>query len=108
MEEKKQEDIVVAEHNKDDKSLGITKSRSLNRYAILDSISEEIDLVTLDMGEQIEDDIVVEIRKAKAASSGVVELMKTLKTRKKCPINKRNKAKKSSSTSEGQCCSPSI
>ena len=108
MEEKKQEDIVVAEHNKDDKSLGITKSRSLNRYAILDSISEEIDLVTLDMGEQIEDDIVVEIRKAKATSSGVVELMKTLKTKKKGPINKRNKAKKSSSTSKGQCCSPSI
>ena len=42
----------------------------------------------MDMGEQIDDDIVVEIRKAKVASAGVVELMRTLKPQKKGPIDK--------------------
>ena len=60
------------------------------------------------MGEQIEDDIVVETRKAKVASAGVVKLMKTLKLRKKGSINKGKKGKTWSVALGSQCCSPSI
>ena len=75
----------------EDKSQGSAKAGSLNRYAILNLMNEEIDLAVMDMGEQIEDDIVVEIRKTRVAAAGVVELMKTLKPQKKGPIDKGKK-----------------
>ena len=71
-----------------DKPLISAKLGSINRYAILDSITEEIDSATLDSVEQLEQDIVVGIKKAKAALLGVADLMKTLKPKKKDLIDK--------------------
>ena len=59
------------------------KSESTNRYAILDSILEEINSGYFDHMELIEEDMVVETRKARVVSYGIVDLMKTLKPRKK-------------------------
>ena len=84
------------------------KSESTNRYAILDSILKETDSGYFDHIELIEEDMVVETRKARAVSYGIVDLMKTLKPRKKGLIDKRKKAKASSTTSGGQSLTPSL
>ena len=93
-EKKKEvEKVVVA------KAVKIAKAGSLNRYAILDSITQEKGTAILDSMEQIEGDI--EPRKARAASQGVADLMKTLKPKKKGPIDK-GKVKAGSTALRGQ------
>ena len=76
----------------------IAKARSLNRYAILDLITEEMETAILDSMEQIEEDI--KPRKAKAASQRVIDLMKALKLKKKGLIDK-GKAKAGSTALRG-------
>ena len=56
-----------------------SKLRSFNRFAILDSIVEETKSLSSDLVEQGEEKMVVCPRKARAASSGVADLMKFLK-----------------------------
>ena len=81
------------------KAVKIAKAGSLNRYTILDSITKEKGTPILDSMEQIEGDI--EPRKARAASHGVADLMKTLKPKKKGPIDK-GKVKAGSTALRGQ------
>ena len=109
-EEKKEEETKGVEKKKDkeDQSQGSAKAGSLNRYAILNSMSEENDLTATDMGEQRKDDNVAETRKARVAAAGVAKLMKTLKPRKKGPIDKKKKGKAGSTASGGQSHSPSL
>ena len=106
--EAKQMEAEQKKKDKEDKSQGSEKAGSLNRYAILYSMSEETELAAMDMGKQIADDIVVETRKARVAASGVAELMKTLKPRKKAPIDKGKTGKAGSTASGGQLRSPSL
>ena len=84
------------------------KSGSLNRYVILDSVIKETKSISSDPVEQIEENIIVGCRKARAASSGVADLMKSLKPRKKGPIDKGNKVKAGSSVLGGQSLSHSL
>ena len=51
--------------------------------------------------ELIEEDVVMETRKARAVAFRVADLMKYLKLRKKDPIDKGKKVKAGSSTSRG-------
>ena len=102
--EKKEEEKVEVEQKKNDKevkSQGSDKAGSLNRYAILDTMSEEMDPTAMDTGKQIEDNFVVKTKKARVAAAGVAELMKTLKPRKKGPIDKGKMGKAGSTASEG-------
>ena len=66
----------------------------MNRFAILESVDSE-DISVHSMVEVVEDnakmvveDFCVEPRKLRAASAGVAELMKTLKPKKKGPVDK--------------------
>ena len=60
---------------------------SLNRFAILDSV-EEPELTIEDHEEIDEEQVFVEPRKVRAAVSGMADLMKSLKAKKKGPIDK--------------------
>ena len=66
----------------------------MNRFAILESVdSEDISVhsmveVAEDNAKMVEKDFCVEPRKLRAASAGVKELMKTLKPKKKGPVDK--------------------
>ena len=82
---------------------GNDKSGSINKFATLNSIAEE----ETEYEDQLGDEMIVGAGKARAAASGVVELMKTLKPKKKGQIDKGRKAK-ASNASAGQCLSTSI
>ena len=56
----------------------------------------------------MEEDIVGETRKARAASLGVANLMKTLKPKKKGPIDKGKKGRAGFTATGGQSSSPSL
>ena len=58
---------------------------SLNRFALLDSV-EESELTIED-----EEQVFVEPKKVRAAASGVADLMKSLKPKKKVPDKARQK-----------------
>ena len=62
---------------------------------------EETNSVLFDQVEQLEEDTIVETRKARAASSGIADLVKTLKSGRKGPIDKGKKVKAGSTASEG-------
>ena len=68
------------------------KQGHLKIYVILDFVIEKTKSVLFDLVEMIEDDMDGP-RKAKAASSRVADLMKSLKLRKKGPIDKEKKVK---------------
>ena len=95
-------EIVNSNSNKDK-----GKSELVNKYAILDSVAEETDSFLSDQVKLIGEDIVVGIKKAQVASSGVVELMKTLKTKRKGPIVKGKKDKAGLPASRDQSSFPS-
>ena len=57
-----------------------------NKFDILNSV---ISRDEMDYGEILEEDLLVEPRKARAASVGVVDLMTSLKPRKKNQFDKR-------------------
>ena len=82
---------------------GNDKSGSINKFAILNSIAEE----ETEYEDQLGDEMIVGAGKARAAASGVVELMKTLKPKKKGQIDKGRKAK-ASNVSAGQCLPSSV
>ena len=68
-------------------------SGSMNKYAILEFVNENIEVEAMAPIGIIEEETNVEPRKARAASAGVADLM-NLKPKKKGPIDKgRNKAK---------------
>ena len=69
-------------------------SGSMNKYAILEFVNENIEVEAMAPIGFIEEKTNVEPRKARAASARVADLMKNLKPKKKGPIDKgRNKAK---------------
>ena len=119
------EDVVLPTNMKDN-----AKSKSVNRFTILNSVMEEIDFGLLnhmeqvdednvvevrkarvvdsglsDHMEQLEEDIIVGVRKAITAASGVADQMKTLKLRKK-GFDKGKKGKTGSFTLEGKPANP--
>ena len=78
------------------------KSALASRYAIPNSVLEEVDSIYSDHMKLVEEDLVVETRKALATASRVVDLIKILKPRKKGSIDKGKKVKTWSTTLEGQ------
>ena len=70
------------------------KAGSINRFAILaEPYDEEMDDVA-GLGKEFESEVVEEFhiaRKARAASTGVAEIMKSLKVKRKGPIDKGKK-----------------
>ena len=84
------------------------KGGSLNRFALLESVdNEDISMQNfvdhmVDNDNVVEEEICVEPRKSRAAAVGVAELMKTLKAKKKGPIDKeRSKGVKAGSSALG-------
>ena len=75
------------------------KSGSSNRFALLDTIVEKDENLENELNCDAENEQMIEVektlmetRKSRATSAGVAELMKTLKPKKKGPIDKgRNK-----------------
>ena len=75
----------------------------MNKYAILESVNENIEVEAMAPIGFIEEETNVEPRKARAASAGVADLMKNLKPKKKGPIDKgRHKAKVGNTGSGGK------
>ena len=71
-------------------AVGMGKSGSVNRFAILKTIDEkaEEEIMVSETMPMMEEEIQMEPRKARAAAAGVADLMKSLKTRRKGPIDK--------------------
>ena len=83
------------------------KSESVNKYAILEAIDEESISPSPAQTKLSGENTVAGTRKVRVASSGVAELMKTLKTKRKGPIDKGKKDNAGLPTSGGQSSSPS-
>ena len=89
----------MKENNVASSSVG-RKVGSVNRFAVLDTISDNEEMNKEDcdpcsiprseMHEQV-DEVCIPSRKPKVAAAGVAELMRTLKPKKKGPINKGKK-----------------
>ena len=70
------------------------KAGSINRFAILAEPYEEVNEVVAGLGKKLESEVVDEIhnpRKARAASTGVAEIIKSLKVKRKGLIDKGKK-----------------
>ena len=100
---------VIRKDGSGGKSRGsVGKAWSLNRFAIIaKSCEKECYTFGIDRDEEndiiVEEVQVIEPRKARAASAGVAELMKSLKVAKNGPINKgKNKFKVGSASLGGQ------
>ena len=84
------------------------KSGSNNRFAILDAVVEEHEGNITDHEMNNEEDNFVEPRKAKVASIGVADLMKSLKPRKRGPMGKVKNRKIVVGDAGGQMSSSSL
>ena len=84
------------------------KSRSNNRFAILDAVIEEQEGNITDHEMNNEEDNFVEPMKTSATSVGVADLMKSLKPKKIGPIGKIKNRKVVVEDVGGQSSSPSL
>ena len=74
---------------------GVGKSGSKNRFALFESVEEkdeegrnEEEIIITKVVEVLEEKVQVEPRKTRAAAKKVVDLMKSLKAKRKGPIDK--------------------